>query len=249
MDLLILRLKKLFYVLLRPSLWQYASRGVFPSVEHSQVVDVMLADKNIDCLLDIGFNKGQFCLLTLEKNPRIKVIAFDPHPHSSGFFRRLKKSFSKRSAGLYFFNYALASHDQNSLLNVPLEWDSASLLPPTSNQSAYFGTSRNYSELAVQCRKLDTIISTTSIQFNSAIVKIDVQGFEKEVLLGSLSIMPKFKYILIELSFVELYKEQPLALDIFDLIVSNGFGFIGAYNPSYNGIALVQADFCFERSD
>ena len=57
-------------------------------------------------------------------------------------------------------------------------------------------------------------------------MKIDVQGFELEVLKGSYSTLKKIKYIIIEVSNDEIYFKQPLANEIIKYLNSNNFRII-----------------------
>jgi len=79
-------------------------------------------------------------------------------------------------------------------------------------------------------------------------LKIDVQGFEYEVLSGCESLLEKFDQVYCECSFVELYSGQKLVPDVIQWLASRGYLLVGIYNPHYddNGHA-IQADFLFDR--
>ena len=83
-----------------------------------------------------------------------------------------------------------------------------------------------------------------------ALLKLDVQGFEFEALLGCESILSSFEAIYCECSFVELYHGQKLAYYIIDFLKNNQFDLKGIYNSSYdkNGKA-IQSDFFFTRNN
>ena len=79
-------------------------------------------------------------------------------------------------------------------------------------------------------------------------MKIDVQGYELEVLKGSSDLLQSIFYVYVECSFIELYDEQPLANDVINFLEKFSFILKGVYNPHFNknGI-VVQADFLFEK--
>ena len=79
-----------------------------------------------------------------------------------------------------------------------------------------------------------------------ALLKIDVQGFEMEVLKGCNSMLDYFSWVYVECSFIELYEGQALANEVIDYLHTHGFKLAGIYNMSYDrsGIA-IQADFLF----
>ena len=80
------------------------------------------------------------------------------------------------------------------------------------------------------------------------LLKIDVQGYELEVLKGCGDILVKFDYIYVECSFVELYKEQVLVDEVIQYLINYSFKLDGIYNTFYDkkGIA-VQGDFLFSK--
>jgi len=59
------------------------------------------------------------------------------------------------------------------------------------------------------------------------LLKIDVQGLEKQVLDGGKETIKKVKVIIIETSYISLYKDQPLFDDVHDQLAKVGFRFHG----------------------
>ena len=90
-----------------------------------------------------------------------------------------------------------------------------------------------------------SIIEMNDIQ-QPAMLKIDVQGYELEVLYGCQSLFHKINYIYCECSFVELYKDQALTHEIIEFLNQNGFKLSGIYHVHYNKLGIaIQADFLF----
>jgi len=65
-------------------------------------------------------------------------------------------------------------------------------------------------------------------------LKLDVQGFELSALKRCQDLLFSFQYINCECSFVELYKNQSLAYEIFDFLNGYGYKIYGVYNPFYD---------------
>lgn len=79
-------------------------------------------------------------------------------------------------------------------------------------------------------------------------LKIDVQGFELELLKGATELLPHIQDVYVECSFIELYQGQALASEVIDLLRDHGFTLRGFYNPQYdNGGAAIQADLAFSQ--
>jgi len=81
-------------------------------------------------------------------------------------------------------------------------------------------------------------------------MKIDVQGYELQVLEGASNILSKIKGMQIELSLVLLYENQLLFLDMLDYITNLGFeiyDILPVFKDRQSG-KLLQFDGIFFRS-
>ena len=78
----------------------------------------------------------------------------------------------------------------------------------------------------IQVRTLDTLKDSFVLQ-SPTLLKIDVQGFEIQVLQGAKNILRDIDYIIIEMSFRKLYKDQGLFDEVYTVLNNNGFQFQG----------------------
>lgn len=72
-------------------------------------------------------------------------------------------------------------------------------------------------------------------------MKIDVQGYEKNDIMGATKLFNRIGTILIEVSYVELYKNQHLFDDIYKLLYMNDFRYMGNFEQAIskiNGIPI-----------
>jgi hypothetical protein len=127
--------------------------------------------------------------------------------------------------------------------------DSSSLLPISGLQNTIFpGTSERETRI-VEVKPLDEILDK-AILTQPAFLKIDVQGFEIEVLKGCESLLSAFTAIYTECSFVELYVGQSLAPEVISFLEKKNFALIGVYNLSYSKQGYpIQGDFLFEKKN
>ena len=91
--------------------------------------------------------------------------------------------------------------------------------------------SSEYEEIEVTIDILDNILQSESLNKN-ILIKMDVQGFEDEVIKGGVSIFKKARVVIVEVSFIELYKEEPLFHGIYSLLISMGFEYKGSLKQS-----------------
>jgi hypothetical protein len=142
--------------------------------------------------------------------------------------------------------HALGSQDTSSLFYVTERSDSSSLLHPGDAQERAYG-SRVAGEMKVEVRRLDHVMTAAQIE-RPALMKLDVQGAELDVLEGAGALLQDIDYLYLEGSFVELYEGQALITDIVTFLGRHGFAFRGVYNASYTReFGTTQADFLFER--
>jgi len=215
--------------------------GVAAGVEHASLLNSL--QDQICCVVDIGANRGQFGLVVRERFPEAKIISFEPLKEPAAIFRRV---FSNDPRVL-LHEVAIAPDDKEMVIHVSSADDSSSLLAIASLQSILFPGTEEKEERKITARRLDTLLKREDIE-QPALLKIDVQGFEKEVLEGCESLLPCFSHVYVECSFVELYAGQALAHEVISFLEGFGFVLSGIYNLYYDkkGIA-IQGDFLFER--
>lgn len=212
-------------------------------VEHNNLLRY-LSDIKIRTIIDIGANRGQFALAARHHFPKASIHSFEPLKEPAEVYRR---AFAQDQL-TRLYECAIGSAEKATIIHVSKADDSSSLLPISDLQNElYPGTSEKETRLIIE-KPLDVVLSASDIQ-GPALLKIDVQGFEKQVLEGCKSLLPLFSYIYVECSFIELYSGQALAHEIITFLSENGFYLSGIYNLSYDkkGVA-VQGDFLFTRT-
>jgi hypothetical protein len=81
------------------------------------------------------------------------------------------------------------------------------------------------------------------------LVKIDVQGYEADVIRGATRTLSMARYVLTEVSFDELYSGQPLFGAVHDLLRDAGFRHAGSLDQLVSPLdgSVLQADALFVR--
>ncbi len=237
--MLSLKYRKALYCLRRPKLWDALAHRVAPSIEHATA----LQHRPFKTIVDVGANRGQFALFARILNPEASIHAFEPLEAPRTVCARL-------FAGdplVKVQQVAIGSSDHDATIFVTAKDDSSSLLPVEPFQEEIFGTVAS-SRQGVPVRRLASCLSATEIR-QPSLLKIDVQGTELEVLVGSEEILPLFSAVYIECSYVMLYKKQALAEEIISWMQEHDFVIGGVFNQhEHPGVGPVQADFLFVRS-
>jgi FkbM family methyltransferase len=238
-DLFRLRFRKFLYVIRKQRLRSALLRHqVLAGAEHNPV---FLSPYNT--IVDIGSNNGQFCLAAIDRFPSADFFCFEPLKGPCSIFRKVFQG----NLNVHLFEAGIGQCVEDCYINVSAKSDSSSLLPITSTQTQLFPGTHKVDRQLVKCAPLDFFISPLQIK-HKAMLKIDVQGYEYEVLKGCDSLLHLFDSIYCECSFIELYEGQKLAGFITEHLSRAGFEIAGIYNPTYDSrMVCIQADFLFKN--
>ena len=226
-------------------MWRALILGVAPSIEHKRILLYLNKKANLDYVCDVGSNKGQFALATSYFLPKVSIIAFEPLVKEYKIFKKIFKN------NIIYKHEPIALGSKNAKVEINLtnRLDSSSILKPSKELFDMWGETFSNKTEMVNMITLNDYFEKTNLDFKNGLLKIDVQGYELEVLKGSLEILHKFKYIIIELSNIELYTNQPLANEVIKFIEHNSYELTCSYNKYLNkNNNLVQADYFFTRT-
>ena len=144
------------------------------------------------------------------------------------------------------FKIGLGEINEDKIINHNEFAPSSSLLKASNiSINAFPYTSKSVEEKIKICT-LDSLQDEIIFEKN-ILLKIDVQGYEKQVLLGAKNVLPKIAVIIIELSIEELYEDQPLFDEIYNILKENSFKYVGNYDQMFdprNG-KVLQVDSIF----
>ena len=146
--------------------------GVAAAPEHRHVLGPDLAT-----VVDIGANRGQFCLAIRRWVPEAKVFAFEP---LSGPATRFRKVFQGDSR-MMLHQAAIGPETGEAIIHVSAADDSSSLLPISQVQQRLFPGTGEVRTETIKVGRLADFVSAKEIA-GPAPLKLDVQGFELEAL-------------------------------------------------------------------
>jgi FkbM family methyltransferase len=213
---------------------------VFASTEHDRVIDEL----ELGTVVDIGANRGQFALCVRRLYPGATIFSFEPLLKPAETYRRV---FGKDSR-VRLFNKAIAPQAGSAAMHVS-RWDvSSSLLPFAQAQHDNFPFTEESRRETVSVARLSDCIDRDSIE-GTALLKLDVQGYELAALHGCEDLLARFKYVYVEASFIELYVGQALATEVIAYLFAKGFKLVCVANLSRGHARRpVQGDFLFSAN-
>jgi len=215
--------------------------GMAASYEHEALLAGL---EPLRTIVDVGANVGQFALLSRLVQPQAHIHSFEPMSAEANTFRAVLGDDDHVTLHLT----ALGAKAGEAEINITARADSSSLLEIGAQSTVFPGTHKVGTE-AIKVARLEDILEPKQIA-KPALLKIDVQGFEGEVLKGCEALLRHFDWIYCEMSFIELYAGQPLACELIPWLAERGFLLATVEtDPEMrrNGRA-VQADFLFRRT-
>ena len=121
--------------------------------------------------------------------------------------------------------------------------DSSSFLEP---KNTYVETYKIKSFKKIKINKLENMINSDKLEKN-VLVKLDVQGFELEVLKGAKKLLNKIDYIITEMSYQNIYKNQVVRSDLKLFLKKNNFVKVKNINITKFDKKLFQSDALFRK--
>ena len=188
-----------------------------------------LQDLGIKTVFDIGANEGQFIDIILRLIPQVQVYSFEPLKE---LFLKLSKKFNGNK-NVKLFNLAIGN--KNSLVNFySNEFSpSSSFLEISDLHIDAFPHTKNVNTIEVEMKTLDEMMSQCESK-EKVLLKIDVQGYELLVLEGAERFICDVDIIIVESSYYELYKDQPLFEKIYQFLNIRGFKYFGNLEQIYD---------------
>jgi FkbM family methyltransferase len=169
-----------------------------------KLLQAVLADGGV--FWDIGANIGAYTLVGSEQD-KAHIVAFEPHPATFHLLRN---------------NVTLNGRPNISILNFALGRVDASVFLTDEAGSAtnHFESGPAARTVAVRCMRADTACRQQGT--TPRIVKIDVEGFEYDVLVGFGRCLESVDVVMIELNGLSDQRSRGRA-EIHRLLVSTGF--------------------------
>lgn len=175
---------------------------------------------NTDLVVDVGANAGQFVQNIREGGYTGNVVSFEP---LSVVHATLLQA-SRNDPGWEIApRCALGDHVGQTEINISGNTLSSSILPMLESHRRAAPSSEYKGSERVALETLDSAASPYMQNARSPFLKIDVQGYEWQVLDGAIDTLSRYRGILVELSLVPLYEGQHLWLETIRRMQESGF--------------------------
>ncbi len=214
----------------------------FPKVDLKRRM-IMLNYHDINLILDVGANKGEYTMDLINLGYRGVIESFEPIDEA---YKHLEKV-SKKNKLWNSSKIALGNFDGETEINVAGNINSSSLLDMLPNHILSEPKSKYTRKEKITVNKLDTIFPSIYNNGDNAYLKIDVQGYEMEVLKGAENSLNFIKGIQIEMSIELLYEGSILYNELIQFLETKGYELFSIENGFSDPVTgkLLQFDGIF----
>ena len=188
-------------------------------------------------IYDVGAYEGEFSDMCLKIFPAAKLYLFEAN-HAK--IKILQSRF--KNSNVHINNVALGDKNKDEI-DFFVDETASSILPS-------FDLFQKKETVKIKMVTLDSFVID---QFNECpnILKIDTQGFDYFVLLGSKRILKNIDIIIVETNFIEVYDGSILFFELMSLLNEFDFVVYDITEIHRRGLdnALFQIDFLFVKKD
>jgi len=203
-----------------------------------------LQDYGIKTVIDVGANIGQFALMIHKIINDAAIYSFEP---ISECYKELVNKEDQINK-LKCFNLALGKETREGVINRNEFLPSSSILDMESLHKEAFPYTAKTNQEKINITSLDKIHNEID-WVQKILLKIDVQGYELEVLEGAKNSLNSVDLIIVETTFLKLYNNQPLFEDVYNFLYSRSFRYRGNFDQIINPNTgrILQADAIFVK--
>jgi FkbM family methyltransferase len=209
-------------------------------------IQTLLRHHEVDLVIDVGANAGQYALALRHAGYRGRILSFEP-------LRSAWDVCAARASRDALWDMAprTALGASSGVVDIHIAGNSASssILPmkdahrQAAPESAYVGRE------PVDLRRLDDVGRDAIERATSPFLKIDTQGYEQAVLEGASGVIERLIGIQLEISLTPLYEGSPTLLQLLEMMQQRGFtpqALLPTFTDTQTG-RMLQVDGLFFR--
>jgi len=207
----------------------------------------MLRANNVNLIFDVGANTGQFGVLMREIGFDGKILSFEPLSEARENLLKISRNDSMWQVAL---QSAIGEENGEIEINIAGNSQSSSVLDMLDTHVRAAPDSKYIGKEKVALRKLDSIAPDYMDSKSIVFIKIDTQGYERQVMNGAKKLMSQIVGLQLEVSLVPLYKGQILFEEVLKILKTEGFNLwsISTVFSDPSTAQVLQVDATFFRT-
>lgn len=196
-------------------------------------------------IVDIGANTGQFAAHARVAFPLASIISFEP---IESCFIELKNKFAD-DKNFKAYNCAIGRSNRKTTFHNNDYAPSSSMLEIAEEHVTHFPKTAHTTATVIEEKMFEEVIDISSLS-KPCLIKIDVQGYELEVIKNNAKMLNAADTVIIETSFKQLYHGQPLFDEVYQAMTKLGFVYGGSYDQLFapGTYQIIQSDSIFYKA-
>ena len=200
-----------------------------------------IEDRKIDIVIDVGANTGQFGEYLRANGYRGRIVSFEPV--ESAFYILSRKTAADGDWEAHHCGLGAASGE--AMIHVAQLSVFSSIQPSTSIAALHDKRTAAVRTETIRIQTLDQVAAGLS---GAILLKIDTQGYERQVIEGGRQTISRVKGILMELPVIHLYESEWQLYEAVRYMAEAGFILAQIQPVNYHGkdnVSLVDLDCLF----
>jgi len=217
------------------------NKSLYPYMLEQHLILLLKAYK-VNCVLDVGANRGQYALKLRKLGYQGNIISFEPVKEC---FRVLKK-LAQFDSKWFVYPFALGEKNFTTEIYVTNHTDFSSLLKANSKSIDLFGDiSSVSSKEQIEVIRLDFALNklVNDIEKPRYFLKIDTQGYDTQVFLGLGEYIKNVVGLQSEVSVIPIYEGMVPMSEAVSLYESHGFEITGLFPVSIDKLTFRVVEF------
>ncbi len=195
----------------------------------------------IKTIFDLGANVGTWSQLAKAVIPSSVIHAFEPIPVYQENYIETAKKLSHTT----LHKVGVGAENKKEKFN--FSGHSSSFLEVSENLLKMFPNEKKVGEIEVDMVRLDEYVFQQNLPMPD-LMKLDVEGYELEVLKNAIQCMKHCRYIILEVSFIERHIGQPLFHDVIHFMGLQNYGVYSFPYKMHLAQPIFQADVLFKNN-
>tara|TARA_B100000579_G_C22724842_1_gene801223 strand:- start:18 stop:758 length:741 start_codon:yes stop_codon:yes gene_type:complete len=179
-----------------------------------------LKNYDIDLVIDIGANEGQFAKKIIDYGFKNKIISFEPIKNVNKILRYNSKNHQN---WIVSKSFGFGNLNQTQFINVSKNSVSSSILEINKKHLQAQPDARTIGKEKIRLITLNSYLNKYKFKNKKIFIKIDTQGYEKKIILGAKKVLNRVTGLMIEASISKVYKKETDYMAIINLMKKLGF--------------------------
>ncbi len=173
----------------------------------------------ISVVFDVGANTGQYGHDLRKAGYHGRIISFEP---LAAAYRQLSES-AATDPQWTACNFALGEREGTAEIFISRNSWSSSMLDMRDELIQAAPDSKYVNKEMISIRTLDSVFNKHVAENDGVFLKIDTQGYTRQVLSGASDSIGRIRGLFVEMSLIPLYAGEPLIGDVITMLYDKGF--------------------------